>query len=137
MAESVFTMMIEKNGLKEKVRCSSAAAHTDEIGNPPHRGTREKLAREGVPLVPHRARLVTRADGENFDLLLGMDEANVRDTVRIVGEKNSSKVKMLLDFTSHPRAIADPWYTGNFDETYSDIVEGCEALLAAIKAGKV
>ncbi len=130
MAESVFVHMAKERGVEEEVAAASAAAHTDEIGNPPHRGTREKLNREGIPLIPHRARLLKREDGEKFDLLIGMDEYNRRDILRIVGAENANKVKCLLDFTAHPRAIADPWYTGNFDETFRDIWEGCTALLA-------
>ena len=129
MAESVMSYLISERGLEGKVAVSSAAAHTDEIGNPPHIGTRRKLADEGIPLIPHRARLMTREDGEEYDLLIGMDSYNVRDMRRIVGEKNATKVRMLLDGTSHPRPIADPWYTGNFEETYRDVVEGCKALI--------
>lgn len=132
MAESVMTYLISKRRLEDKITVASAAAHTDEIGNSPHIGTRRKLADEGIPLVPHRARLMTREDGDYFDLLIGMDAYNVRDMRRIVGEKNASKVSMLLDGTMHPRPIADPWYTGNFDETYRDVTEGCLALLERI-----
>ncbi len=124
--------MIGARGLTGKVAVSSAAAHTDEIGNPPHRGTREKLMREKVPLIPHRARLITAEDGERYDLLIGMDEYNRRDILRVVGQKNAHKVKCLLDYSAHPRPIADSWYTGNFDETYRDIVEGCTAMLDAL-----
>ncbi len=129
MAESVFAHMAKQFGVEGEVAAASAAAHTDELGNPPHRGTREKLNREGIPLIPHRARLLTREDGKKFDLLIGMDEYNRRDILRVVGAENAHKVKCLLDFTTHPRAIADPWYTGNFDETFDDITEGCAALL--------
>ena len=129
MAESVMAHMISERGLQGKIIVSSAAAHTDEIGNAPHYGTRRKLSEEGIPLVPHRARLMTREDGDEYDLLVGMDAYNVRDMRRIVGEKNASKVSMLLDGTPHPRPIADPWYTGNFEETYRDVKEGCSALL--------
>ena len=132
MAESVFVYLANARGLSGKATAASAAAHTDEIGNPPHRGTRAKLAEEGIPLIPHRARLLTRADGDKYDLLIGMDEYNRRDILRIVGAGNAHKVKCLLDFTAHPRAIADPWYTGNFDETYRDVVEGCNALLDSL-----
>ena len=132
MAESVCAHLIEKRGLSGKVAVASAAAHTDEIGNPPHFGTREKLQAVGVPLIPHRARLMTKADGEEYDLLIGMDAYNVRDMKGIVGAANAPKVKMLLDYSAHPRAIADPWYTGDFDQTYADIVEGCTALLDSL-----
>lgn len=132
MAESVMTYLVNEAGLADKFVIASAAAHTDEIGNQPHRGTREKLAREGIPLVPHRARLLTRADGEKFDYLIGMDVWNVRDMKKILGEEYAHKVSMLLDFTARPGAIADPWYTGNFDETFADVMEGCTALLNTI-----
>ena len=119
------------------ITVSSAATHTDELGNPPHYGTREKLAREHIPLVPHRARLLTREDGEKYDFILGMDEANVRNMRRILGD-HSAKTGLLLDFSDRPRAIADPWYTGNFDVTFSDIAEGCTAFLGyLIKEGLI
>ena len=132
MAESVFMHLVKARGLEHEVTAASAAAHTDEIGNPPHRGTREKLKEVGIPLIPHRARLLTREDGEKYDLLIGMDEYNRRDILRIVGAEKACKVKCLLDFSARPRAIADPWYTGNFDETYRDVVEGCTALLDSL-----
>ncbi len=137
MAESICAYFIEKRGLGQLISVSSAAAHTDEIGNPPHRGTREKLREEGIPLVPHRARLMTSADGDFYDFLIGMDAYNVRDMKRIVGAKNANKVKMLLDFSEHSRPIADPWYTGNFEETYRDIVEGCTAFLDFVQSHKL
>lgn len=124
--------MIAQRGLAGEIAVASAAAHTDEIGNPPHRGTREKLAREGIPLVPHRARLLTAEDGARFDLLVGMDEANRRDILRVVGAKYAKKVRCLLDASPHPRPIADPWYTGDFEKTYEDVVEGCETLLGEL-----
>lgn len=133
MAESVMADLIEKNGYGERVAVSSAAAHDDAIGWPPHRGTAEILQRKGVPLVPHVARLMTRADGDDFDLLIGMDRWNVSDMKEIVGKKNAHKVRMLLDFSPRPRPIADPWYTGNFDDSYRDIAEGCEGLVSYLK----
>ena len=127
MAESVCAHEIKKRGLKN-VAVDSAAAHTDEIGNPPHRGTREKLKRENIPLVEHRARLLQASDANQYDYFIGMDEYNVRDMKRILGG-TSKPVCKLLDFTSSPRAIADPWYTGNFDATFEDVVQGVNALL--------
>ena len=127
MAESVCAYEIAKRGIRN-VSVDSAAAHTDEIGNPPHRGTQEKLRREGIPLIPHRARLLLKSDCEKYDYFIGMDEYNVRDMRRILGETEKPVCK-LLDFTSSPRAIADPWYTGNFDVTFEDTVKGVNALL--------
>ena len=136
MAESVFTYLVRKKGMDGKISCASAVAHTDEIGNAPHYGTREKLRKEGIPLVPHRARLMTKKDGDDFDLLIGMDEYNVRDMKRIVGERNAHKVHLLLEYAGSPRPIADPWYTGDFDETFEDVMEGCTALLDALQHKK-
>lgn len=136
MAESVFTYLVRQKGMDGKISCASAAAHTDELGNPPHYGTREKLRKEQIPLVPHRARLMTKQDGEEFDLLIGMDEYNVRDMKRIVGEKNAHKVHLLLEYAGSARPIADPWYTGDFDETFEDVMEGCSALLNALQTKK-
>lgn len=136
MAESYFTYLVHRRGLADHFSISSAATHTDELGNPPHFGTRQKLEREGIPLVPHRARLLTKKDGETYDYILGMDAENARHMRRILGNCRA-KVALLLDFTDHPRAIADPWYTGNFDETYSDIVKGSIAFLdSLIQDGK-
>ena len=88
-----------------------------------------KLQEQNIPIVQHRARLLTRADGELYDFIIGMDEENLRHMRRILGAAYEAKISLLLDYTSHSRAIADPWYTGNFDETFSDISEGCNAFL--------
>ena len=128
MAESVFTALIQERGMGEKFEIGSAATHADELGNPPHRGTREKLQRVGIPLVPHRARLLTRADGAYYHEIVGMDAENARHMRRILGDC-PAKVHLLLDDTAHPREVADPWYTGDFDAAYRDIAEGCSALL--------
>lgn len=131
MAESVCAYEIRKRGIKN-LFVDSAAAHTDEIGNEPHRGTREKLRREGIPLIPHRARLLVKADAEKYDYFIGMDECNVRDMRRILGEIPKPVCK-LLDFTSSSRAIADPWYTGDFEATFCDVTQGIEALLDVLE----
>ncbi len=135
MAESVLAYLLKQGDLQAQFSVASAAAHTDEIGNPPHRGTREVLKKYKIPLVDHRARLLTREDGETFDYIIGMDDANVRDILRIVGENRRDKVYRLLDFTPSPRAIADPWYTGNFEETFRDVYDGCLALLSYLTQG--
>ena len=129
MAESVCAHLIAQRGLAEKVSVASAAARTDGVGKPPYHRTREKLEQEGVPLVPHIARLMTKEDSEKYDYLIGMDEGNLVDMRRIIGEKNKHKIHRLLDFTSSPRELADPWYTHDFNRTYDEVVEGCTALL--------
>lgn len=126
MAESVMAHLLKERGISH-ISVASAATSTEEIGNPVHGGTRRVLATHGVPLVPHRARQMTRQDGAEFDLLIGMDSANLRNMARIVGP--SEKIHGLLDWSGHPRDIADPWYTGDFETTYRDILEGCTTLL--------
>ncbi len=134
MAESVFTYLIQREGYGGQVEIASAAAHTDALGCSPHRGTVDILRRKGIPLIPHTARLLTAADGDRYDLLIGMDRWNVEDMKEIVGEKNAAKVRLFLDFSPRPRPIADPWYTGNFDDTYRDILEACDGLLDYLRA---
>ena len=133
MAESVMTHMAAVNGLAGQFHISSAATSREEIGNPPHHGTVQKLREAGIPLVPHRARQMTGKDYEEYDYLIGMDEHNVRDMRRIVKVEHLNKVSKLLDFTARPRAIADPWYTGDFEGTFRDVFEGCNALLAFLR----
>lgn len=133
MAEYVFKHMLTQRGLATQFCVSSAATSTEEIGNPVHHGTRNKLREENIPVGNHRAVQMTRKDYETYDYLIGMDQWNIRNMLRILGGDPDHKVYRLLDFTDYPRDIADPWYTGNFDVTYSDICEGCEALLKKIQ----
>jgi protein-tyrosine phosphatase len=132
MAESVFSHLLKKEVITN-IAVSSAATHTDEIGNPPHYGTREKLRREQIPLVPHRARLLQKSDAETYRFIVGMDEENLRHMHRILGAENQDKISLLLDYGVSPRPIADPWFTGNFDETYDDVLEGCRGLLLHLR----
>ena len=128
MAEYVMRHLAAEAGLAEQFVIDSAATSAEEIGNPVHCGTRRKLAEVGIPCGSHRAHRMTRADYEAFDLLIGMDEANRRDVLRILGGDPAGKVSLLLDWCGGG-AIADPWYTGKFDDTYRDVVRGCTALL--------
>lgn len=138
MAESVFTHMVKKRGLEDCFEIDSAATSREEIGCPPHYGTVNKLRQVGIPVVPHRARQMTKADYEYFDYLIGMDSANIRNMNRIVGSDKDSKIYKLPSFAGKGNDIADPWYTGNFDDTYRDVVVGCEAFLEyLIKEGKL
>ncbi len=128
MAEFIFTDMLKKRSISG-ISAQSAATSTEEIGNPVHRGTAGILRRLGIDYSAKRARQMTRADAETYDLLIGMDSANIRNMTRIAGEKHSDKIRRLLDFSERPRDISDPWYTGDFEATYSDVCEGCEGLL--------
>ena len=133
MSESVFAHMINQQNLSDQFIIDSAATSTEEIGNPPHRGTVKKLREVGIPLVPHRARQITWKDYEKFDYIIGMDQWNIRNLNRMLKGDPDGKVYKLLSFAGTDRDIADPWYTGNFDVTYTDIVEGCEGFLAYLK----
>lgn len=130
MAEYVFKNMVKEKGLEKEFYISSAATSNQEQGNRMHYGTKRKLEEENIPYGNHIARKMTKLDYEQYDYIIGMEEINVINIMRIVGEDKEQKVSKLLNFTSDKsKDIADPWYTGNFDKTYEDIVEGCTALL--------
>ncbi len=125
--------MLKESGMDGFVEVASAATSTEEIGNPVHYGTVDILKKHGIPLVPHRAVQMRRNDYGKYDYIIGMDEWNTRNILRIIGADPDGKVFSLLDFSRNPRPIADPWYTGDFVTTYNDIIEGCEALIKRIK----
>lgn len=129
MCESVFTHMVRQKKIETEFYINSAATSREEIGNPPHHGTVRKLRQVGIAVVPHRAVQMTAEDYWKYDYLIGMDTANIRNMNRIAGGDPEGKIYKLMSFAGVSRDIADPWYTGNFDETYDDIVEGCEAFL--------
>lgn len=129
MAQSVLTHLVTQRGLQDCFEIDSAATSREEIGNPPHYGTVTKLKQVGVPVVPHRARQMTKKDYEYYDYLIGMDTYNIRNMNRIAGGDPQGKIYKLPSFSGHSKDIADPWYTGNFDETYVDVLEGCEAFI--------
>jgi protein-tyrosine phosphatase len=128
MAEYVMKHIAANRGKTKHYKIASSATSTEEIGNPIHTGTRRKLASAGIPTDDRRAVQLKKSDYEEYDYIIGMDSANIRNILRIIGSDPSHKVRRLLDFTERPRDIADPWYTGDFDITYHDIVEGCTAL---------
>ena len=127
MAQSVMKWLADQRGLSDRIAVDSAATSTEELGNSVHPGTVAKLREMRIPCIPHRARQINLADIERYHLIIGMDEANVRNIRRMLG--NNVAVTKLLDYTDHPRDIADPWYTRNFDDSFDDILEGCTALL--------
>ena len=129
MAQSVMTHLVAQAGLADQFQIDSAATSREEIGNPVHPGTRNKLRQEGIPLIPHKATQMRRQDYADYDLIIPMDRQNFRNIYRIIGDDPQGKVRLLLDFTTRPGDIADPWYTGNFDAAYRDILEGCQGLL--------
>ena len=132
MAQSVFAHLAAEANMADYFEIDSAATSREEIGNTPHYGTVRKLKEENIPLIPHRARQMTGNDYLYYDYLIGMDTWNIRNMNRIVGADPDHKIHKLLEYTNRGGDIADPWYTGNFDETYRDVSEGCEGLLAHI-----
>jgi len=132
MAEFVFKEMVRRAGEENEFIIASAATSSEEIGNDIHRGTKKKLTEMGVPFEHRSAKQLRLADYDQWDLFLGMDSMNTRNMYQIFGDDKEYKIKLLLDFTYKTRDIADPWYTGNFDVTYNDVVEGCKALLNAL-----
>ena len=132
MAEFVFKDMIEKQGRDAEFLIESAATSYEEIGNPVHRGTAKILDRLGISYKNKRATHLEKSDYLKYDYLICMDNANVRNTLRIVGDDKENKVHKLLDFAGSCADVADPWYTGNFEVTYQDVLSGCRGLLEYI-----
>ena len=129
MAEMVMKHLVKKAGRESEFYIDSAATDYDEIGNGMHRGTRQILTQNGIPFTDHRARLVTPDDYNDFDLLIIMDSENERHLKRRVGEDSEGKIHYLLEYAHLNRDVADPWYTGNFEETWHDVLLGCRSLL--------
>lgn len=129
MAEFVFRNMVENKGIGDEFFIASSATSTEEIGNPVHYGTRKKLAEHGISTEGKVAVQLNKKDYDKYDYILGMDQRNISNMNRILGKDPGKKIRRLLDFTNHPKEIADPWYTGDFEATYRDVVDGCEGLL--------
>lgn len=138
LAESLFTHMVKEKGIEDMFYINSAATSREEIGNGPHYGTVKKLREMGVPVVPHRAVQMTKQDYEAYDYLIGMDTANIRNMNRIAGGDPDGKIYKMLSFAGSGRDVADPWYTGDFDATYEDVLVGCEGFLEyLVSSGKL
>lgn len=129
MAEFVMKALVRKAGLEEKFQIASAATSTEEIGNPVYPPARRELERHGIDCGGKTARQLTARDYESYDLLVGMDGANLRNMRRICGGDPEGKISLLLDYTDRPGDVADPWYTGDFEATWRDVSEGCARLL--------
>ena len=136
MAEFVMKDLVKKAGLESEFVIASAATSTEEIGNPVYPPARRKLAEHGIGCAGHAARQLTAADYASWDYLVGMDGANLRNIRRICGDDPEGKISLLLDWTGRPGEVADPWYTGDFDAAWRDVLEGCSGLLAHIQGEK-
>ncbi|MBP5306418.1 MAG: low molecular weight phosphotyrosine protein phosphatase [Lachnospiraceae bacterium] len=138
MAQSLFAYMVSERGLSDLFEIDSAATSREEIGNTPHYGTVAKLREKGVPLVPHRARQMTAGDYEKYDYLIGMDSANIRNMERIAGGDTEGKIYKMLSFAGKERDVADPWYTDDFEATWSDVNEGLSGFMKFLEdEGKI
>ena len=130
MGEFILKDLAAKAGLADRFHIESAATSTEEIGNPVYPPARRKLAQHGIDCAGKTARQLTAADYGRFDLLLSMDRANIRNMTRICGGDPQGKIHLLMEYTGHPgREVADPWYTGDFDATWDDVLAGCQGLL--------
>ena len=132
MAEFVLKDLVRKKGLENEFYIESSATSYEEVGNDVHYGTVKKLNLLGIPVEHRSARRITKEDYLKFDYIIGMEERNIQNIIRIVGEDKDGKISRLLDFSKNPRDISDPYYTVNFDKTYEDILEGCNAFLEKI-----
>ena len=131
MAEFVMKDLVKKAGLEGRFHIESAATSTEEIGNPVYPPARRKLAEHGIDCAGKRARQLISSDYDRFDLLIGMDRANLRNRRRICGGDPGGKMRLLMDYTGHPGDVADPWYTDDFETTWRDVLAGCRGLLDA------
>jgi len=129
MAEFIMKNLVDERGFSSDFHIASAATSTEEIGSRVHHGTAAILDRLGIDYSEKRARQMTKKDYQDYDMLIGMDEWNMRNMNRIAGGDPEGKLHLLLDFTDRPGDVADPWYTRNFEVTYRDVMDGCEGLL--------
>lgn len=132
MSEFIMREMVRQRGLSDLIGVDSAATSREEIGNDMYPPAKRKLIEEGIPFERRHARQITRADYDRYDLIICMERYNLRNISRIIPDDPEGKIHLLLDYSDSPRDISDPWYTGDFDRAYADIVEGCEGLLEHI-----
>ncbi|WP_028129217.1 low molecular weight protein-tyrosine-phosphatase [Selenomonas sp. AE3005] len=132
MAEFVMKELVRRAGREQEIMVASKACRTDELGSDTHPGTKAALRNHGIPFTRRQARQIQRADYEEFDYIVAMDEENMRDLQRLTGGDSRHKCQLLLSFAGEKQEVADPWYTGNFEVTYQDVMKGCQALLAKI-----
>lgn len=129
MAEFIMKDLVQKAGVSEQFEIASAATSTEEIGNPVHRGTRDKLRRVGISTDGKTAVQLKKSDYLKYDYLIGMDTWNIRNMQRMLGGDPEGKIYKLLTFANSERDVADPWYTGDFENTYQDVMAGCKGLM--------
>lgn len=132
MAEFIMKKLVDDAGRTADFEIASAATSTEELGNSVYPPAQRKLAEHGISCKGKTARQITRHDYSYYDLIIGMDSYNLRNMRRFFGDDTEGKIHLLLDYTTRPGDVADPWYTGNFDATWRDCLEGCTALLRSL-----
>ena len=134
MAEFVMKDLVKKAGLESQFHIESAATSTEELGNPVYPPARRKLGEHGIDCTGKTARQLKNRDYDQFDLLIGMDRANLRNMHRICGGDFEGKIHLLMEYTGRPGEVADPWYTGDFETTWRDVLAGCQGLLDSLRS---
>ena len=124
--------LVEAAGVADRFEIASAATSTEEIGNPVYPPARRKLAEHGIGCAGKTARQMTMDDYHHYDYIIAMDRNNLRNLKRLIGEDHDHKISLLMEYTSRPGDVADPWYTGDFEATGRDVLEGCQGLMAEI-----
>ena len=137
MAKYIFKDLIKKKGIEDKFVVDSGATSYEEEGNGLYRHAATKLREKGIPFDTHAARRIQKEDYDKFDYILAMEQFNVGQIMKIISEDSENKVHLLLDFSSNPREISDPWYSGNFELAYNDILEGVETFLEHVLSSKI
>ncbi len=138
MAEYIFKYLVEKTGTEEKFEIASAATSREEIGNPVYPPARKKLKEHGIDCAGKTARQMTRADYDHYDMIICMESWNIRNSLRIIGSDPKHKLSLLLDYTDRKgEDISDPWYTGDFDKAWDDILFGCKGLLGSVLSNHI
>ena len=132
MAEYEMRRLVQESGLQDKIAVASAATSTEELGQPVYPPVRRLLAAKGIDCSEKRARQICRQDYAKYDLIIGMDDRNLRYMHRAFGGDPAGKLRLLMDYTSRPGSVSDPWYTGDFDSAWRDVQEGCRGLLQAV-----
>lgn len=132
MAEAVMRHLVENKGLSDQIKVDSAATSSWHIGEPPHKGTKAKLKEFGISTSGMKGRQLDKEDFETFDYIIGMDSSNVSNIRQMLGQPDHPKIFRFLDLTDHKKDVPDPYYTGDFQETYELVMDGCEALLEKI-----
>ena len=134
MAQAVMQNLVDNAQLTQRFEIDSAATTREELGNPIYPPARRELGKHHIPVPDHRARLVSSSESDDWDYIVAMDKENIRHLARILSADAHAHTRLLLSFAGAAREVADPWYTGDFSQTFADIDKGCRALFAHIMA---